>query len=214
MDGRAYPPTEQALEDRLRQADDFFGGRGPIHESLRRLAERLTAEGIPYAVLGGMALYLLGYVRQTVDLDILLSPEGLARFREALLGRGYVPAFPGAAKSFRDAETGVRIDVLTTGEFPGDGKPKPVAFPEPARAAIEIGRYRVIPVEKLIELKLASGLSAEHRRLIDLGDVQRLIEELRLPADLAERLDPSVRDEYLRLWELAQRRGEGPHERE
>jgi hypothetical protein len=55
----------------------------------------------------------------------------------------------------------------------------------------------------LIELKLASGLSAEHRRLRDLADVQQLIEILSLPRSLSEQLDPSVQDEYLRLWELA-----------
>ena len=48
---------------------------------------------------------------------------------------------------------------------------------------------------------------------VDLGDVQRLIEELRLPVDLDRKLDLSVRAEYRRLWELAQHAGEGPQER-
>jgi hypothetical protein len=48
----------------------------------------------------------------------------------------------------------------------------------------------------------------------DLADVQRVIEELKLPADFADKLHPSVRDEYRRLWELAQHAGEGPVERE
>ncbi len=56
-----------------------------------------------------MALYLLGYVRRTVDLDTLLSNDGLESFRERLVGSGYVPAFGGVAKSFRDAETGLGL---------------------------------------------------------------------------------------------------------
>lgn len=160
-----------------------------------------------------MALNLHGFVRETVDVDVLLTRESLDRFRERLVGRGYVPAFAGALKSFKDAETGVRIDVIAAGDFPGDGKPKDVVFPAPASVAVEKGGVRVVPLETLLELKLASGLSAEHRRLIDLGDVQRTIEALRLPKELGEKLHPSVRAEYSRLWALAQRAGEGPVER-
>jgi hypothetical protein len=161
-----------------------------------------------------MALYLLGYKRFTTDIDLLLTPGGLKSFRDRLVGRGYTAGFPGARKTFRDAQTGVKIDVITSGEFPGDGKPKPVSFPDPEVATSERKGIRVIGLEKLIELKLASGVSSPQRVHIDLGDVQRLIEELGLPSDLAGKLEPSVRSEYERLWELAQRRREGPHERE
>lgn len=198
----------------LRESDDFFLERGPVHQTLRALAERLEGDSIPYAVIGGMALYLMGYRRLTTDVDLLMTPEGLERFRDRLVGRGYAVAFPGARKTFRDPQTGVRIDVITTGEYPGDERPKAVSFPDPEVAAIDRDGIRVIALENLIELKLASGLAAEHRALVDLADVQRLIEELDLPSDLSGKLDPSVRSEYQRLWELAQRRREGPHERE
>jgi hypothetical protein len=59
------------------------------------------------------------------------------------------------------------------------------------------------PVEKLIELKLASGLSSPHRQLIDLAGVQRLVEVLGLSRDLGDRLDASVAEEYRRLWARA-----------
>jgi len=169
MGSRWYPSQAGGLspEEILRESEDFFQGRGAVHTTLRRLSRRLDEEAIPYAILGGMAMNLLGYTRQTVDLDILLTAEGLQRFRDRLVGRGYTPAFPGAEKTFRDAHTGVRIGVLTSGEYPGDGRPKPVSFPDPERAAIERGGYRVVSLEKLIELKLASGLSASHRELID-----------------------------------------------
>ncbi|HVO51118.1 MAG TPA: hypothetical protein VMV60_09015 [Thermoanaerobaculia bacterium] len=205
--------VERDVDSVLRESEAFFGGRGAVHRTLRSLASRLDAEGIPYAILGGMALNIHGFVRETVDVDVLLTRESLERFRERLVGRGYVPAFAGALKSFRDGETGVRIDVIAAGDFPGDGKPKDIAFPAPAGIAIERGGIRVVPLETLIELKLASGLSAEHRRLVDLADVQRTIEALKLPKELGERLHPSVRAEYGRLWALAQRTGEGPVER-
>lgn len=176
---------------------------GKVHHTLKRLAQMLEAESIPYAIVGGMALNLLGYTRETVDVDILLTPQGLERFQERLVGKGYVPAFSGARKSFLDAETHVKVEVLVTGDYPGDGKPKPIAFPEPETVSVERDGYRVIALEKLIELKLASGMSAPHR-LRDLADVQDLISALELPLDLAEHLDESVRREYRRLWETVQ----------
>jgi hypothetical protein len=167
---------ERDVDAVLRESEAFFGGGGAVHRTLRSLAKRLDAEGIPYAILGGMALNLHGFIRETVDVDVLLTRESLDRFRERLVGRGYLPAFAGAIKSFKDVETGVRIDVIASGDFPGDGKPKAVAFPAPASVAVDRGGIRVVPLETLLELKIASGLSAEHRRLVDLADIQRTIE--------------------------------------
>jgi hypothetical protein len=58
-------------------ADGFFMKKGIVFETMRCLAQRLEAEGIPYAVIGGMALAAHGYVRMTLDVDILLTSEGL-----------------------------------------------------------------------------------------------------------------------------------------
>ena len=200
-----------AFEDRLRhnsdltlqEASEFFMERGSLHVTLRDLARSLDEASIPYAVLGAMALAHHGLARMTVDLDILLDPEGLAAFKERYLGRGYVPAFPGAEKTFRAVETGVRIEVITAGEYPGDGRPKPVCFPHPAQASVDISGIQVIALERLVELKLASGMTAPHR-LRDLADVLDLIRTRGLPADFANRLDSSVRAEYQQLWEKAQ----------
>ena len=176
--------------------------KGIVFETMRRLAQRLEAEDIPYAVIGGMALAAHGYVRMTLDVDILLTPEGLTRFIEKFVGRGYVAVFPGAAKSFRDAETKVKVEIITAGEFPGDGLPKPVSFPEPEGQTVKEDDVLVINLEKLIELKLASGLSATHR-MRDLADVQDLIIALNLPLEFKDKLDESVRPEYQRIWEAA-----------
>jgi len=175
-----------------------------VAETLARVTDRLKEEGIDYAVIGGMALVAHGYVRFTNDVDLLTTPEGLNLVHERLVGRGYRPAFQGARKKLRDTQTGIDVEFITTGEFPGDGKPKAVVFPVPRDASIDRDGRRVITLPKLIELKLASGLSAEHRRLRDLADVQDLIIALKLPRDLGEDIDPSVRDEFYRMWDAAQ----------
>jgi hypothetical protein len=187
----------------IREASLYFNQQGDLYKTLQDLTRQLDEAGIPYALIGGLALAQHGFVRMTEDIGILLTPEGLVTFKEQLLGRGYILAFSGAKKTFRATTTGVRIEVITSGEYPGDGLPKPVSFPDPAAAAEERGSYRIISLEKLIELKLASGMTAPHRRR-DLADVQDLIRSLSLEADFAEKLDPSVQELYAQLWQEAQ----------
>lgn len=194
----------ESFDAALREAGEFFMGRGDIRTTMRRLAERLTAEGIAYAVVGGMALGEYGYVRMTEDVDVLVTRDGLARFNEQCVGRGYVATHPGARRAFRDSETGVRIEFLVAGEYPGDGKPKPVAFPDPLACALEADGIRVVSLPRLVELKLASGITAPDR-LRDLADVQELIRAERLDEGFAEQLDPSVRPKFGEL--LAATRG-------
>ena len=201
-------------ERMLREASVYFAGEGRLYGTLRRLTQRLSVEGIPYALLGGLALAEHGYPRLMEDIDLLLTPLGLGRFRQQLVGRGYRLAFSGAEKTFRDTETGVRIEIVTAGEYPGDGLPKPVAFPDPTTSGVtvEIEGIRVVTLEKLIELKLASGMSAPHR-LRDLADVQDLIVRLKLPLTLADQLDSWVQAAYRDLWEKAHTgRPAGPQE--
>jgi len=138
-----------------------------------------------------------GYNRTTVDVDLLVRPEGLEKIHDQLSGLGYTPPFTGS-KNLRDTQTGVRLEFILTGAFPGDGKPKPVAFPDPANVATEIDGVRYVRLNTLIELKLASGIT-NPGRLRDLADVQELIRVLKLDAGLADQLSPFVKDKYLEL---------------
>jgi len=203
--------SDHPVWDSVREASRFFMNEGTVHETLRRLADDLAREGISYAVVGGMALFRHGFRRFTEDVDILMTAGALDQFRDRLVGRGYVPLFPGAAKSFRDTSNGIRIEVLTTGEFPGDGKPKPVSFPDPGEASILRDGFPVVSLPRLIEMKLASGLSAPHR-MKDITDVGELIVHLDLPLEFDSELDSSVRQEFRRLWKIMRERPPDPHE--
>lgn len=176
----------------------FLRGEGMVNEALRHLAEELETRGIAYCVIGATALNLHGYRRFTEDIDILLSVEGLERFHQELVGRGYRPAFTGARKKFRVVSGNIPIEVITTGEYPGDGRPKSVRFPDPAEEYVAIDGVRTVPLSRLVELKLASGMTGRGR-LKDLADVQELIRVLSLSADFAEQLDSSVRDKFREL---------------
>ncbi|HXT51731.1 MAG TPA: hypothetical protein VN811_11850 [Thermoanaerobaculia bacterium] len=184
------------------EATRFFMGQADVQRALVRIAQTLDRLDIPYAVMGAMALNEWGYRRVTVDVDVLLTADGLARLKAAVLGRGYLEKFPGS-RGLRDVASGVTIDVVLAGEYPGDGKPKPVAFPDPGRAAVRGERVALLPLPTILELKLASGISAPHR-LKDLADVLEVIRALGLPRELGQELDASVRDKYDELWQAAQ----------
>ena len=198
-------PSIEIKVNLWQEIDLFFMQQGKVYETLQRLAQKLPNAGIDYALIGGMALAIHGYVRLTQDVDLLMNEAGLEQFQKMLVGRGYIAAFPGARKMFLDTITGVKVEIITTGEFPGDGKPKSVQFPEPTAISIELDGMRVTRLETLIELKLASGLTAPDR-LKDLADVQELIRMLNLPEQLGLQIDSSVRDEYVRLWQTVQPR--------
>lgn len=186
----------------LAEGSRHFEDRSAVHDALRRIAAHLERLKIPYVVVGGMALFLHGYRRFTEDIDLLVTPEGLKGVHDSLEGRGYVRAFPGA-KALRDAESGVRIEFLVTGDYPGDGRPKPVAFPDPSAVALEHDGVRYLNLPALVELKLASGMT-NPARLRDLSDVLELIRHLDLSERFAEVLNPFVRAKFLELLSAAQ----------
>ena len=178
----------------------YFMGEGSLHNSLAQVTSDLKAHDIDYMVIGAIALLVHGYRRFTEDIDLVLTPEGLEAFHRELVGLGYVLAFPGAKRKFKSTRDGTSIEVMTSGEYPGDGKPKPVRIPEPSTASTEIDGIRIVTFEKLVELKLASGMTAPDR-LKDLADVQELIKTRALEPAFAAKLDPFVRGKFLELHE-------------
>jgi hypothetical protein len=194
---------DRDLDWALQEGSMHFEEQSAVHKTLHRITHRLDELGIPYALVGGMALFFHGYRRFTEDVDLLVTRAGLHEVHRQLEGLGYVPPFTGS-KQLRDAETGVRIEFLVTGQYPGDGKPKPVAFPDPAQApVVEAHGIRLLALPQLLELKLASGMT-DPGRVKDLGDVQELIKFLHLPADFADQLDPYVQAKYQELWDAVQ----------
>src|SRR5436190_14563196 len=138
----------------LLEGSMHFEQANSVHQALRKITRKLDELNIPYALADGMALFLHGYRRFTEDIDILVTREALRKIHDELEGRGWLPPFAGS-KNLRDAELGVRIEFLVAGDYPGDGRPKPVAFPDPAEVNIEREQVRLMNLEKLVELKLA-----------------------------------------------------------
>lgn len=177
---------------------NFFMGEGELNNTLRNLVADLERCGIDYNVVGAVALNQHGYKRFTEDIDLVMSKEGLEHFRSCLIGLGYRPAFDGARKSFR-TENNVTVEVITTGDYPGDGKPKPIQFPDPADDFCIIDGIKTVSLKKIVELKLASGMTAPGR-LKDLADIQELIKVKNLNQEFAQHLSPYVKEKFIELY--------------
>ena len=191
----------------LSEGSRFFEGRSEVQDALLKITKRLDELGVAYALAGGLALLFYGLRRFTEDVDLLVSPEGLKTIHERLDGLGYLPPFAGS-KQLRDVEHRVRIEFLVAGDFPGDGLPKPVAFPDPAEVAVDRDGIKVLDLATLIELKLASGMTGGIGRAKDFTDVSTLIGIHGLPASFADELNPYVRDRFLEVWNEVQARPE------
>ena len=182
----------------LSEGSVFFEGQGAVQQAMRRITQKLDELKIPYAIVGGMALFQFGLRRFTEDVNILVANEHISLIHEKLEGRGYLAPFLGS-RNLRDTELGVKIEFLITGQFPGDGKPKPVCFPDPAAVAVELDGRKYVSLTTLIELKLASGMT-NLARLKDLADVQEIIKSRGLPREFADLLNPYVREKFQELW--------------
>ncbi len=66
-----------------------------LFEDFCRIVDALEAEGLDYALCGGMAVALHGYPRFTKDIDLLLPEDALDRVKAAVAPLGYTePAGP------------------------------------------------------------------------------------------------------------------------
>jgi hypothetical protein len=151
--------------------------------------------------MGGMAVNAHGGERTTRDVDILVTQTGLDRFRRELLA-GHYEHVEGRPRRFTDLQSGVPIDFLIKGRYPGSGEPGPIAFPDPDEASEEIDKARVLTLPQLIQLKLAA------RRHGDFYDVELLIRAHDLDESFRKQLHPSVRQDYLECLDEKRRQDE------
>src|SRR5687768_8377735 len=88
--------VHEQYEAALAEAARYFMGEADVQVAAQRIAKRLSELGIPYAICGGLAVAAHGHRRVTSDVDVLLTPDGLKKFKERWLGLGWVERFPGS----------------------------------------------------------------------------------------------------------------------
>jgi hypothetical protein len=155
--------------------------------SLEELVRTLNAAGVPFIVVGGLAVNAHGYGRQTADVDLVvrLDPNSVENAFRALAGIGYLPRVPVVSADLSNAERRAKLieeKGMTVIGFHSDKHPEtPVDIfaSEPFDFAVEYERALVeevatgIPVhivglDTLLRLKRAAG------RPQDLADIAEL----------------------------------------
>ena len=82
-----------------------------VLSTAEKLGHWMNKHNINYAIVGGFALNVHGFKRQTIDVDLLMSEVDLKLFHEKLVYNGFVPRFRDARKSFRDPVSNVGVDI-------------------------------------------------------------------------------------------------------
>ena len=187
--------------DRLKEIDMFFQKRDKVHQSMYRLVKRLEKAKIPYAIMGGMAVNAHNHQQTTGNVDVLLTQNGIHEFRDIFVPRDYSPV-PQKSRRVVDRRNDVVIQFLVAGQFPGSGKPGPIAFPDPSDVAELKEKVRVVDLLTLIQLKLAAG------RYRDFGDVVSLINMNHLDEAFLDQLHASVRRDFIECLDEKRREDE------
>lgn len=159
-----------------------------LGKQVEEVVSVLNGMGVPFALIGGLALALHKVIRATQDVDFLVDVENAEEIDKALTKLGYHCLY-------RSAEAGnylrgdERVDLLYAS--------RPIARRLLATAAgrkTAFGELRVIGAEGLIGFKLQGWIN-DPRRTQDLEDIRALLRTHRATLDMTE-----VR-EYFRLFD-------------
>jgi hypothetical protein len=146
-----------------------------LFEELRALTAAFDADGLPYALCGGLAVGLHGLPRATRDIDFLVPGGEVERAKRLAASKGFVlPAepmlFPRSGVEVHRVSKPAPHDLLTV-DFILVNAGSAEAFAQRQRLAIEDGQVWTVSREGLIDMKRAAG------RPQDLADIERLLEE-------------------------------------
>lgn len=150
----------------------------------------MRRDGIPGAVIGGIAVLLHGHLRVTKDVDVFLD-QPLQSIADLLIAEGF--AYDEKRREF--TREGVPLHLVTleqVGKLP--------------RETVEIEGITTVGLADLIEMKLASGMR-NMLRAQDLADVIGLIRHNCLTSEFAKHLDKSLRPTFRKLVKAIQQEG-------
>jgi predicted nucleotidyltransferase len=160
-----------------------------------RMLERLTARGVDFVVIGGIAVILLGSPRTTQDLDICFARdrenlEALGRVLVELEGRlrnidEDVPFVP-------DARTLAGMELLTLSTTAGNldvhvrpkgAPPYPTLRRRARRLSLEGFAVLVASIDDMIAMKVAAGRTRDLADVEELEAIRRLRKRIEPPED-------------------------------
>ncbi len=171
-----------------------------LWDTLAECHRLLDRSGIAHAVMGGVAVCLHGYQRNTVDLDLLVRGEDTSAVRSVLEEASF--AWHAESGEFR-SPSGIPVQFLVAGERAGPGSEVVLPDPRSPGSLTEIEGLPVLSLAKLIETKIACGTANVRRTHRDFADVVELIAQHGLDSAFARHLHKSLRPTFRRLVKAA-----------
>ncbi|XAL98938.1 nucleotidyltransferase family protein [Phycisphaeraceae bacterium D3-23] len=169
-----------------------------VQARLGRAAAALDRAGVPYAVVGGLAVRVWvaqadeAAVRNTRDVDLLVRRADLDAIKDAMDAAGFVFRQSAGLTMFLDNEQSSPRDavhLVFAGEMVRDDDPEPNPSPNDDDS-VSVGDLRVLELESLVRMKLNSHRLKDRVHLLDLLEVG-LIDDTwpgKFPAPLSDRL--------------------------
>lgn len=179
-------------------------GKGALFDAVRSSHE--TLREIPHAIVGGVAVCLHGYQRNTVDVDILIRPDDSDEVKTRLVEAGM--QWDAERREFRSPH-GIPIQFLLSAEPASNDRSLGIDLPNPQTegTVVEIEDLPVLSLPRLIEVKIACGQGNLRRTHRDFADVVELISVHSLSRAFARHLHKNVRKTFREL--VLRSRGEG-----
>ena len=171
-------------------------GNETLWDTARRTHEVLAEAEIPHAIVGGVAVCLHGYRRNTVDVDLLIRSQDSAAAKASLLEAGF--EWHAARKEFT-APSGVAVQFLIAGERSGPGSEVRLPDPNGDRVVTIAEGLPVLSLARLIESKIACGEGSIRRTHKDFADVVELIAIRNLNQSFARHMHRSLRATFREL---------------
>ncbi len=158
----------EALWDRIEKAVE------KVKDRLRRVTSALNAAGIPYAVIGGLAVQHWvsqvdeSVVRNTQDVDIILNESDLAKAIPVLESAGFLYRQSAGITMFLDgpdAKARDAVHVVFAGKKVRDEYSEPVPNLD---EFTWIENARTLPFAELVKMKLTSFRRKDQVHLLDM----------------------------------------------
>jgi hypothetical protein len=171
-------------------------GNVTLWEAARASHDLLQQAGVAHAILGGVAVCLHGYQRNTVDVDLLVRKEQSRIARTVLEAAGW---HWDAEQTEMRSPSGVVLQFVLGGDKAG--RDTEVRLPDPgdAAAVTQLEGLPVLTLARLIESKLACGQGNLRRTHKDYADVVELVARHNLSRSFAKHLHKSLRDTFRQL---------------
>ena len=139
---------------------------------------------------------LHGYQRNTTDLDLVIRAADSDTVRQLLTNAGFT--WHTEQAEFRTAD-GIAVQFLIAGQKAGKGSEVTIAEPIGDLNVEQIEGLSVVRLSRLIEMKIACGMSNLRRTHKDFADVVELISIRNLDSSFARFLHSSLRTTFREL---------------